>query len=138
MYMIAAAEAAAVRFILRIVSNLMDLGACICSKKITSVIIISMVLFSLGISSFILNVYAQQGGAATSGGATGGAAISMGIAGGLNNCNQCTIIIAPQATGGEATSGAAIGGAAIGSRASGEVATEVSRLVDKGNVLYYL
>jgi hypothetical protein len=50
--------------------------------KIT-LITISMVLFSLSISSFIINVYAQtQGGAATSGPATGGAATSGPATGG--------------------------------------------------------
>ena len=46
--------------------------------KIT-LITISIVLFSVSTSSFIINVYAQtQGGAATSGPATGGAATSGG------------------------------------------------------------
>ena len=69
--------------------------------KIT-LITISMVLFSLSISSFIINIYAQtKGGGVTSGEAIGGEATAIGIAGGFyNNCNQCTIIIAPQATGG--------------------------------------
>ena len=80
-----------------------------------------MVLFSLSISSFIINIYAQtKGGGVTSGEAIGGEATAIGIAGGFyNNCNQCTIIIAPQATGGAATSGLATGGAAIGPGATG-------------------
>jgi hypothetical protein len=57
-----------------------------------------MVLFSLSISSFIINVYAQtQGGAATSGPATGGAASGPGSIGGAATSGP--------ATGGAGTSG---------------------------------
>ena len=59
-----------------------------------------MVLFSLSISSFIINIYAQtKGGGVTSGEAIGGEVAAIGIAGGFyNNCNQCLIITAPQAS----------------------------------------
>ncbi len=86
-----------------------------------------IVLFSLGATA--LNVYAQQGGSATSGAATGGPATSGGIII-SGSCNQCTLSNAPQATGGAAASGAAIGGSA-----AGPVVTNISTLVDKGNAL---